>query len=282
MTPEEGRVAGSDGTALAVRRWKGTGGVAFLLVHGLASNARLWDGVATRLAARGYGVTAIDQRGHGRSDKPDHGYDFATVTADLVAAIDALGLDRPVVAGQSWGANVALDLAAHHHGVARGVACVDGGWIDLRRFATWDDCAAAMAPPTIAGTPLRQVEEYLRRAHPDWPPEGIAGTLANFEVRPDGTVAPRLTLERHLAILRALWEHRPAELYPLVDVPVLLVPCDDGTAWTDEKRRQVAAAEAGLARSRTAWFRADHDVHAQHPGEIADLLAGCAEEGFWP
>ncbi len=103
----EGRVEVAPGVALAVRRWdpsgarlaaggEGSGGDAgspdlhaspgpgpapFLLVHGLASNARTWDGVAARLAAEGHPVVAIDQRGHGLSDKPDDGYDYATVTA---------------------------------------------------------------------------------------------------------------------------------------------------------------------------------------------------------
>jgi len=45
----------------------------FVLVHGLASNARLWDGVARRLAGAGHSSAAVDLRGHGRSDKPDTG-----------------------------------------------------------------------------------------------------------------------------------------------------------------------------------------------------------------
>ncbi|MBU6317382.1 MAG: alpha/beta fold hydrolase, partial [Acidobacteria bacterium] len=67
-------------------------GTAFLLVHGLASNARLWDGVAESLASAGHTVVAVDQRGHGLSSKPDGGYDFATVVADLVTLTQALGL----------------------------------------------------------------------------------------------------------------------------------------------------------------------------------------------
>ena len=46
-----------------------------VLVHGLASNLRLWDGVAEHLHAAGHTVIAVDQRGHGRSDAPDVGYD---------------------------------------------------------------------------------------------------------------------------------------------------------------------------------------------------------------
>src|SRR4051794_24671205 len=85
--------------------------VPFLLVHGLSSNARLWDGVGERLQQLGHSSASVDQRGHGRSGKPDSGYDFETVTDDLAAVIKSLGWDRPVVVGQSWGGNVVLELA---------------------------------------------------------------------------------------------------------------------------------------------------------------------------
>jgi pimeloyl-ACP methyl ester carboxylesterase len=254
-----------------------------VLVHGLASNARLWDGVAAELSARGYCVSAVDQRGHGRSDKPDEGYDFATVCADLVSVISSLGLDRPVVVGQSWGGNVAMELAARHPDVVRGIACIDGGWIDLRRFESWEACAAAMSPPNTIGMARTDIEAAMRRRHADWPESGIQGALACFEIRADGTVAPWLSLEHHLAILRAMWEQRIDDVHRRVRTPVLLVPCDDGSGSErmDRKRQEVAAAEERLATVRTQWFRAHHDVHAQRPAEVAALLADRVEDGFF-
>src|SRR6476469_5748690 len=99
-----------------------------LLVHGLASNARLWDGVAARLGDAGHPVVAVDQRGHRRSGVHADGYDTDTCADDLAALISALGWVgelAPVVAGQSWGGNVVRSLAARHH-VAAGSALVDG------------------------------------------------------------------------------------------------------------------------------------------------------------
>ena len=54
-----------------------------VLVHGLASNAMLWEGAALALCALGHLVTAVDLRGHGLSEKPESGYDMQTVTQDL-------------------------------------------------------------------------------------------------------------------------------------------------------------------------------------------------------
>jgi pimeloyl-ACP methyl ester carboxylesterase len=245
------------------------------LVHGLASNARLWDGVAARLAASGHEVVAIDQRGHGRSSKPDEGYDMATVADDLALVIRALGWDRAAVAGQSWGGNVVLELAVRHPELVSCVVCVDGGFIDLReRFPNWDDAATALAPPRLAGTPLATMRGWLDASAGDWPETGREGTMANFEVRDDGTIAPWLTFDRHLLVLRGLWEHEPSTRYPLVTAPVLLIAADNGdVAWTRSKHAAVDAAIASLPRGRAEWFSpAHHDVHAQHPDAVADLL----------
>lgn len=275
------RIPVAEGVSLTVRLWPGEK-VPLLLVHGLASNALLWQGVAEVLASAGHAVATVDQRGHGQSDKPDDGYDFATVAADLATVIAGLGWQRPVVAGQSWGGNVALQLAARTPALLRGLILLDGGWIDLSRFSTWEECHRNMAPPPITGTPATGVEAMLRERHPDWPESGIRAQMACFEVRPDGTVEPWLTRRRHLSILRHLWEQRPGALYPLVEVPVLLLPCDDGSASVSRKREQVAGAEAGLARSRTLWQKGDHDLHAQHPEKVARLIMDCLADGFWP
>src|SRR5438552_12669283 len=108
-TPLERRIEVAPGVALHVEQRSGDPSRApFVLVHGLASNARLWDGVAEHLHAAGHTVIAIDQRGHGRSDAPETGYDLDTAVADLVALIGALELQRPVLAGQAWGGHAVL------------------------------------------------------------------------------------------------------------------------------------------------------------------------------
>jgi pimeloyl-ACP methyl ester carboxylesterase len=282
------RVPVAEGVELAFDAWSPDGDAAagqppFLLVHGLASNARLWDGVAGRLVELGHRVATVDLRGHGRSSRPEGPYDVPTVADDLAALIAGLGLDRPVVAGQSWGGNVVLELGARHSGAVRGLACVDGGWLEpCSTFPSWEACRDALAPPRLAGRRLAEIEGYIRSAHPDWPEAGIRGTLANFEVRPDGTIAPWLTYERHLVVLRGMYDHRPSERYASVTVPVLLVPADTGAeAWSERKRAEVARAAAALPRSRTRWFTGDHDIHAQHPVELADMMSDMTRDGFF-
>jgi pimeloyl-ACP methyl ester carboxylesterase len=281
--PRAERVELGDGVRLNVDQWDGSARPV-LLVHGLASNARLWRQVGERLARRGHRVVAVDQRGHGRSDRPVGPYGITTAVADLVELIGALDLARPVVAGQSWGGNVVLQLAHDRPDLVHAAALVDGGWIRLRdTFSSWEACARQLRPPPLAGSARSRVEAAVRLAHPGWSAEAVEATMANFEELADGTIRPWLSLEHHLTILRDLWDHEPAMLYGAVTVPVLLAPADHGTSGDGmaAKRRAVAEASERLAAGRVSWFGppADHDVHAQFPDELAELLAALAEAG---
>jgi pimeloyl-ACP methyl ester carboxylesterase len=261
----------------------------FLLVHGLASNARLWDGVARRLAEAGHPSVAVDLRGHGHSDKPDAGYDFATISADLRALIGGLGpgFERPILVGQSWGANVILDLAVRNPDLVRGIVLVDGGLTDLREaFPTWDICWERLAPPPLVGMPRSSVEAYFHSAHADWPEEGFEGSIGNFEIRPDDTIAPWLTRDRHKAILESMWGQRTGELWRALRVPALIIPVDGGEGdWTKAKRAGVAdasaATEANGLPARVVWFTGDHDIHAQHPAELTEAILGSERDGLF-
>jgi pimeloyl-ACP methyl ester carboxylesterase len=268
------RVEVAPGVSLNVRHRPSTpGGVPFLLVHGLSSNARLWDEVSAELAVAGHPTYAVDLRAHGESDAPPDGYDTATAADDLSAVIHRLELDRPVVAGQSWGGNVVVRLAARHPEQLRALALVDGGWIDLSQFDGWPAVESALRPPDIDGHPVREIRGYLVREHPEWTLDAIEATLANLRVDPEhDTVHRRLPIEQHMRIVRSMWDDPPWPDFPLITVPVLLLPAGD-------KRTSVEKAAAALGRARIrAYPDGDHDLHAHHPVELAaDLLTLVAE-----
>ncbi|MFZ9442918.1 MAG: alpha/beta fold hydrolase [Ilumatobacteraceae bacterium] len=255
----------------------------FLLIHGLASNARMWDGVGDALQESGYTSVALDLRGHGLSDKPDSGYDFDTVCDDVVGVLDHLSIDRAVFVGQSWGGNVVVHAAHRHPDRVIGSVAVDGGVIELGRvFPDWNDCERRMAPPRLAGMRAGRLESAIRATNGDWPETGIIGSLSNFAFHDDGTISPHLTFDRHMLILRELWSHRPSELFPKIDRPVLFLPADSGdVAWTRDKEAAIDHAVASLKKGRAHWFKpAHHDLHAQHPRRCADVLIENVENGF--
>lgn len=247
----------------------------FLLVHGLASNARLWDGVGDALEAAGVGSVAVDLRGHGESSKPESGYDFERIAGDLVAVIDQT-IGRPVVAvGQSWGGNVVIELARRYPPKVEGLVCVDGGFIRLQDpFPAWEEAEVVLAPPDFSTLRAGDLEERSRRRYAGWPQSGVEGQLANFERFDDGSASPRLSRDRHMKILRSLWEHEPDSAAADIRVPILVVAVGRDQPGR-EKRVDAFARVAGGAR--VVWFEAEHDVHAQRPVEVADLLVEFAD-----
>jgi pimeloyl-ACP methyl ester carboxylesterase len=258
-----------------------------VLVHGLASNAMLWEGAALALCALGHLVTAVDLRGHGLSDKPETGYDMQTVTQDLAGLLREIqqdGFTQPVVCGQSWGGNVVLELAHTHAELTSGVVCVDGGFLELQNhYPQWDDCAKALRPPKIAGTKIADFRNYMQRAHPDWPETGINGALACMEHLPDGTLRPWLSLERHMMVLRGLWEHHPTQIYSQISLPVMFVPAEGPSGiFNETKRSAIEHATQLVPKVKVEWFSpADHDLHAQHPERFAQVVHAAITDGFF-
>ncbi|HJU51211.1 MAG TPA: alpha/beta fold hydrolase, partial [Acidimicrobiia bacterium] len=194
-----------DGTRLAIWQEPGARRPEILLVHGLASNARLWDAVVMHLNASGYGTLQIDLRGHGISDKPDSGYDFATLSSDLASVISEMMRPPVIAVGQSFGGNLVMELATRSSGLVSSIVCVDGGFIDLsERFGTWEACLAALTPPPLDHLSAASLDEAAAELYAGWSPAAIAAQLANLEEAEDGSMRRRLPLEHHLSILRAM------------------------------------------------------------------------------
>ncbi len=269
------------GIRIHIRSWPSTQKTAneraYFLVHGLASNAQTWDEVAAVLSDAGHPVAAIDQRGHGLSDKPDSGYDFDTVTQDIHRVLKQLGWERPVLVGQSWGGNVLLAFGARFPGEAQSLIFVDGGFLNLQQRGAWERASEELRPPDLSGTPRFRIAALLCQMHPNWSETGIEATLANFEALPDGTIRPWLTLERHMRILKAMYEQDPRLLYPMIREPVLICAADDGSKKAVRKRQQVQAAIEGLKRVEVVWFQqAAHDIHVDQPAALATTILNFA------
>lgn len=244
----------------------------FLLVHGLSSNARLWDEVAACLTGAGHPSWAVDLRSHGESSAAATGHDTATAASDLAIVIQELGLEQPIAVGQSWGGRVVVQLAAKHPELVGALGLVDGGWGDLSTaFGSWEECERALRPPDMDSVTVTRMRQWFADQHPDWSEVAVAATLANFRVRPDGTLERRLPVEHHMRILRSMWEDPPAPYLPLITVPAVLLPA----AGPDEKKgRKVTEAAALMKAATISWYPGgDHDLHAQHPTRVtADLL----------
>ncbi|RME48308.1 MAG: hypothetical protein D6791_03610, partial [Chloroflexi bacterium] len=139
--------------------------------------------------------------------------------------------------------------------------------------------------PDLAGMPL---EELLQNAAewlaPVWGTNIEPILLANFEIDDQNRIRPRLTLARHMQVVRALWEHKPSELYDRVHCPVLLVPArppalsDPAGEWLAMKERGVAKALQGLRDAQVLWLDSIHDIPLHRPAELAGAIRTFAAE----
>ena len=125
-----------------------------LLIHGFASNASVnwvYPGWLKTLGEAGYRVIAIDNRGHGGSDKPHDpdAYRVPLMADDAAALLDHLGLSEAHVMGYSMGARISTFLTLRHPHRVRslvlgglGIGMVDG-------VGDWDPIADALLAPSL-------------------------------------------------------------------------------------------------------------------------------------
>ncbi|MCX5200522.1 alpha/beta hydrolase [Streptomyces sp. NBC_00237] len=126
-------VTGADGAHLAAWEFtdppKGGGDLeplpGVLLLHGLMGRSSHWAATARWLSER-HRAVALDQRGHGRSEKPSDGpFTRDAYVADAEAVVEQLGLGPVTLIGHSMGALTAWQLAAKRPDLVRALVVCD-------------------------------------------------------------------------------------------------------------------------------------------------------------
>lgn len=281
-----------NGLLFHYRDWGGNG-QPLLLLHGLSSNARFWD-LAAPYLVREFRVLALDQRGHGTSAKTDSGYDFPSVAGDVATFVDSLKLQSPIIIGHSWGGNVGVQVAVDYPGLLAGLVCIDGGFVEITNVsgATWEKIEKMLAPPDFAALRLswEELQNGMHNRGMDtlWQGKLEPFLQANFDIQEDGTVLPRLRREKHMLIVRAIWDQGISHLLPQIKCPVLLMPARQrtnknsrGTSWKD-KEGQVKQAVTLLPKARLVWMEDSiHDVPVQRPAQVSEVIIQAFREKFF-
>jgi pimeloyl-ACP methyl ester carboxylesterase len=110
-----------------------------VLCHGFPEGWYAWRHQLPALAEAGYHVVAPDQRGYGRTDRPEpiEAYHILQLTGDMVGLVHALGAARAIIVGHDWGAPVAWHCALLRPDMFHAVALLSvpylpRSWKDLR------------------------------------------------------------------------------------------------------------------------------------------------------
>ncbi len=278
-----------DGVRLHFLRWEATrSGTPVVLVHGLGSNARIWNQTAGFLANDGLAVVAPDLRGHGRSSKPARGYSFEAMAEDVRGLLKRIGVGRPLLVGHSWGAYLALEYALlkpRGRLSPAGLVLVDGGVVQLDDLpgATWGSVRETLAPPIWNGIRREALVARLGDPRRAFPIRGQAleAALANFRFHPDGSVAPRLSRRHHMRLLHALWQFPTYHVLAQVACPVLILPVRPPAPVSpldllhlESKRRGIERAREVIRRVEVEWMvNSHHDLPLQRPRKLAKAIA---------
>jgi len=277
MSVQDGTVF-AGGLQFHVRDWGGQGQPPLLMLHGLASTVHMFDLIAPALTDR-FHVIAFDQRGHGLSDKPDEGYDFETIAQDVDHVVQVLKLDGTplTLLGHSWGAYTALYYAATRPDALKKAALIDGGLRSLQSiFPTWAEAEIGMAPPRYANMTVDAIRRLIRE---DWlgdvySPELEPLALSVFDLSDEQNVQPYLSQEHHMQIARQVWAFNPADYYPRIQCPILIVNAVGSSHAADPDIIQPPeAAQQRIPAAEVVWMEDTvHDIPWHRPAELVAIL----------
>jgi pimeloyl-ACP methyl ester carboxylesterase len=180
----------ADSVQLEVLDWGGSG-PALVLLAGLGDTGHAFDELAPLLKTR-YRVVAITRRAHGRSSAPSTGYDFARLAEDVVRVIDAMNVQRPVVAGHSFAGEEMHILGARYAAKIAGLIYIDAAFNRGDSFgdAAYDSIAKTLPPsPRPAANDLASFDAlraFLTRTQGASGPESYL--RARYVAKPDGSI----------------------------------------------------------------------------------------------
>lgn len=243
-------------------------GPAVVLLHGTSANHAVWTDVAEALADRAQ-VISIDQRGHGRSDKPDTGYGADDFAGDVVSILDAVGVDRALVAGHSLGGRNAWVTAALHPERVTGAVVVD--YTPYVESTVLDELDVRVAAGFRSFADVEEIETYLRSRYALVLDEAVRRRARwGYRQSEDGTWVPYaspVAMRELIAGFRTPWD---AE-FRAVSVPMTHLRGEHSgivspAAWERAQRDRPADRWVQLPGL-------DHYIPEERPDLVADEIA---------
>ena len=199
-------------------------GPPLILVHGGLATGAMWKEEVVADLARAHRVLVPDSRGHGRTANPAGILRYDQMADDVVAFAAALGLERPLVAGYSDGAQIALELGLRHPGFAR--ALVLGGVVTCPGEAYLQMLRGLGFPRRVAAD-LAEVE----LATGDW-----WGTIRTAHHHARGDDALRVYLTQISGLWYSVPEYTDAQLASIAE-PSLVITGDRDEPSVDDAVR---------------------------------------------
>lgn len=231
-------------------------GDVLLMLHGYTDSSYSFSRLMPLLPADRYRILAVDQRGHGDSDRPDDGYTIAGLAGDAVQFLDALDVAQATLIGHSMGSFVARQVAwsspervATLVLIGSAVTATNEGMQELRR------AVHTLADPVGADF-IRQFQTST--AHLPLPDPFLDQVVAD-----SGKVPARVW---H-ALIDALVSDDDRDRLADVTAPVLVVCGQQDAVFSAAEHEALTAAIPGARLS--LYPGTGHAAHWERPGPVA-------------
>ncbi len=182
-----------DGVQLEVLDWGGSGHPLVLLA-GSGHSAHIFDDVAVKLTPFSH-VYGITRRGYGASSHPDSGYGAQRLGDDVLAVLDSLHIDRPVLAGHSFGGKDLTALASANPNRAAGLIYLDSTADPTFDWGPYMELRKKLPPKMAMGFPKASPEDRRSfQAYREWQMRSLGIAFPESELRnvyatkPDGSM----------------------------------------------------------------------------------------------
>ncbi len=267
-----GRATTSDGVGVAYYDFGGSG-PALLLVHATGFCAATLAPVAERLRHR-FRCVALDERGHGASDRPPGGdYAWHGFAADVLAVVDTLGLERPFGLGHSCGGAALLLAEEARPGTFAGLFCFEPIVFPGDEVPGDDDAnplaqGARRRRPTFSSRAEALANFAGKPPFDRLDPEALAAYVDNgFAPTADGGITLRCRREDEARIYALSFAHHAFTRFDAVRCPVALACGEDTDAFGPPLLGRLAAR---LASASTSVLGAmGHFGPLEDPGAVA-------------
>ncbi len=162
-------------------------GFPLLLIQGLGYPSGMWFLQISEFS-RHFRTIIFDNRGVGKTDRPNDEYTVALMASDAAELLRALGVSRAHVAGVSLGGYIAQDLALSQpelvdHLVLLATSCGGPQYLELTK-SLWEEVAAlASLPPAEIfrrGMALAVTQNFFTQ-HPEWIDRSVAIRMENIQ-----------------------------------------------------------------------------------------------------
>jgi 3-oxoadipate enol-lactonase len=263
IAQSDGRFALSDGSLLAYTLHPAprAGAPRLVLIHSLALDRSVWDGVVQCVAPDAE-ILAYDCRGHGRSDRRASAFTAELFARDLAELLDHIGWQSAAIAGCSMGGCVALAFAGLYPARAAALGLIDTtAWYGPDAPAKFRERAEAARAKGMQGLIDFQVTRWFsdafRAAHPEVLQRTTTIYVANdFECYAAScALLGDVDVRAHLSGLR---------------MPVAIVVGEEDYATPVEMARQLHEAIPGSTLD--VLPRARHLTPIEHADAIAEML----------